>query len=179
MYKEVVKLFADDGEVVFNGGLFKGKKSGVTRLYCDKFGQGMTGKKLKPTLVQTSGRHQSVDSVTVAGDRKTAEAQFFYTMQVGTPMISGSSFVEMSCLQGGGVIKWCEEGICEMSCVRDLISGTWKIRRIEYKVSSKTDYRPGKYSVKSVSVPLYSRIYPDDPAGPDKLIGTVHGNREA
>ena len=37
MYEEVVNLFTDDGEVVFNGGVFKGKKRGVRRLYCDHF----------------------------------------------------------------------------------------------------------------------------------------------
>ena len=31
MYDEVVNLFANDGEVVFNGGIFRGKKKGVRR----------------------------------------------------------------------------------------------------------------------------------------------------
>ena len=35
MYEEVVDMFSDDGEVVFNGGLFAGKNKGICRLYCE------------------------------------------------------------------------------------------------------------------------------------------------
>jgi len=37
LYKEVVDLFADDGEAHFNGGIYKGKDKGVRRLYIDGF----------------------------------------------------------------------------------------------------------------------------------------------
>jgi hypothetical protein len=48
MYEEAVGLFAEDGEVVFNGGVFKGRKDGISRLYCDCFSSGLTGKKIGP-----------------------------------------------------------------------------------------------------------------------------------
>jgi SnoaL-like domain len=36
LYDEVVDLFADDGQVIFIGGIYKGK-SGVARLYTGRF----------------------------------------------------------------------------------------------------------------------------------------------
>jgi hypothetical protein len=42
MYKEVVDMFSDDEEVVFNGGLFAGKNKGICHLYCDLFRSGRT-----------------------------------------------------------------------------------------------------------------------------------------
>jgi len=46
-YEEVLDLFAEKAEVVYNGGLFKGQK-GLSRLYCELFRSGMTGKKIEP-----------------------------------------------------------------------------------------------------------------------------------
>lgn len=43
LYEEAVKLFSEDAEVFFNGGIFAGKK-GIGRLYLDHFSQGQTGK---------------------------------------------------------------------------------------------------------------------------------------
>src|SRR6185436_15150521 len=43
LYDEVVGLFADDGELRFMGGVFKGK-AGVARLYCGRLRPGFTGK---------------------------------------------------------------------------------------------------------------------------------------
>ncbi len=45
-YEEVVNLFTDDAEVVFNGGIFKGKNRGVSRLYRENFNAGLTGRKM-------------------------------------------------------------------------------------------------------------------------------------
>ncbi|MGH8258232.1 MAG: nuclear transport factor 2 family protein, partial [Steroidobacteraceae bacterium] len=36
LYQQVVDLFADDGEVRFMGGIFRGKHRGVTRLYIER-----------------------------------------------------------------------------------------------------------------------------------------------
>jgi SnoaL-like domain len=42
LYDEVVDLFADDGEVRFMGGAFKGK-AGLRRLYCERFRKNFRG----------------------------------------------------------------------------------------------------------------------------------------
>jgi SnoaL-like domain len=48
LFEEVVHMFTDQGEVIFNGGVFVGKNKGVRRLYCSHFSQGFIGKKIEP-----------------------------------------------------------------------------------------------------------------------------------
>jgi hypothetical protein len=168
-YGDAIDLFAEDGEAVFNGGIFKGTKGGLPRLYQDRFRSGLTGRKIGPAPVFPAGDGQLQETISVDSDRLSAVARFSYSMQVGTPVVSDSILVKMARLHGGGIIKWCEGGICDMSCVKDSSDGSWKIQRLEYQVWSRTDYRPGKSHAGPVSVPLFSRTFPDDPSGPDSL----------
>jgi hypothetical protein len=168
MYEEVVNLFADDGEVSYNGGLFAGKERGVRRLYCDRFRAGFTGKKIEPAPGFELDPAQLQDMVEVAPDRKSARARFAYSMQVGAPIISDSQLVKMARLQGQGIIKWWEGGIHEMSYVKE--GDSWKIKRLEYRVIAKANYAPGRSYAKPINVPAFSKTYPADPSGPDKLI---------
>jgi hypothetical protein len=168
MYEEVVDLFTDNGEVIFNGGVFKGKKRGVRRLYCDQFSAGLTGKNIEPAPGFQPDIEQQQDIIEVARDRKSAKARFTYSMQVGAPIISDSQLLKMARLHGEGIMKWWEGGIHEVSCVKEGIS--WKMKRLEYRVLSKADYRPGRSYAKPINVPAFSKTYPADPIGPDKLI---------
>ena len=85
-YEEVADLFAEDAEVVFNGGAFKGRKDGVSRLYGDCFRSGLTGKKIGPAPNFEVDSEQQQESIKVSADRLSASGQFPYSMQVGTPM---------------------------------------------------------------------------------------------
>jgi hypothetical protein len=178
MYEEVVNMFTDDGEVVFNGGVFKGRKRGVRRLYCDNFGSGLTGKKIEPAPGFRPDIEQQLDVIQVAADRKSAIARFSYSIQVGAPIISDSQLVKMARLQGQGIIKWWEGGVYEVSYVKDTKDSIWKIKRLEYRVQSKADFRPGKSYATPISVPPFPKVYPEDPAGPDKLIHPAQGLRK-
>src|SRR6185295_17246871 len=44
LHEEVIGMFADDAEVVFNGGVFKSRSHGVSRLYRERFPAGKTGR---------------------------------------------------------------------------------------------------------------------------------------
>ncbi len=168
MYEEVVDLFTEDGEVFFNGGVFEGKSRGVRRLYCDHFSSGSTGKKIESAPgFETEPAHLH-DIVEVAPDRKSAKARFPYSMQMGAPMDEDSQLVKMARLQGEGIRKWWEAGIHEVSFVKD--GDSWKIKALEYRVTAKADYRPGRSYAKRIEVPLFSKTFPADPTGPDKLI---------
>jgi hypothetical protein len=169
-YEEVENLFADDGEVVFNGGIFKGRLSGVRRLYSKRFQSGLTGKKIEPAPGFQPDTGQQQDIVEVAANRQSARARFLFSIQIGTPIVSDSQLVKMARLHGEGIRKWWEGGTCEVSYAKDTRTGAWKIRRFEYRVLSRADYRPGKLRAKPISVPFLSKIYPDDPTGPDQLI---------
>ena len=170
MYEEVIELFAEDGEVIFNGGVFKGKRKGVRRLYCDQFSSGLTGKRIDPAPGFQLDTEQQQDTIEVAADRKSAKGRFSYSLQVGVPIVSDWPLVRMARLQGQGIMKWWEGGVYEVSYVKDIKDGSWKIKRLEHHVLSKADYRPGKSYARPISVPLFSKRYPEDPTGPDRLI---------
>jgi hypothetical protein len=168
MYEEVVNLFTDNGEVFYNGGLFAGKERGVRRLYCDHFRAGLIGKKIVPAPGFELDPAQVQDMVEVALDRKSARARFAYSLQVGTPIVSDSQLVEMARLQGQGIIKWWEGGIHEVSYVNE--GGGWKIMRLEYQTIAKANCAPGRSYAKPIDIPAFSKTYPADPTGPDRLI---------
>ena len=167
LYEEVAGMFADDAEVVYNGGLYAGKE-GIRRLYCDHFASGRTGRKIEPAAGFEPDPEQQMDIVEVAGDRKTATGQFPYSIQVGAPMTGDSSLVEMARLQGEGIVHWWESGIHEVSYVKS--DNTWKIRKLEYRVTSKADYKPSQSYARPINVPAFSTIFPKNPTGPDRLV---------
>ncbi len=169
-YENLVELFSNDSEVIFNGGLYKGKETGVRRLFCGLFRSGMTGKRISPAPGFESAFEPAHDHIQISSDRGSAEAWFSYSIQVGAPLISDSVLIKMARLQGGGVMKWWEGGACNISCVKDAVNGAWKIKRLEYKAHAKRDYRPGKsYSMPVSEVP-FSKVYPEEPNGPDKIL---------
>jgi len=169
-YKEAVNLFADDAEVVFNGGVFKGKNKGVSRLYQNHFKAGLTGKKMESAPGFQLSENQLQDVVEVSPDLKSAKAEFTYSIQVGTPIVSDSLLVKMARLQGEGIMKWWEGGVYKLSYLKNIKDGSWKIKRLEYKTLSSADYRLGKSYAKPISIPEFSKVYPEEPAGPDKLV---------
>ena len=168
-YEKVPNLFTDDGEVIFNGGIFKGKSRGIHRLYNERFKAGLAGKKIEPAPGFQPDGEQQPANVNVAADRKTASASFPYSIQVGTPIVSDSQLVQMARLHGEGIMKWWEAGTYEISYVKDSEDSGWKINRLEYRVLSKADYRPGKSHGRPISLPRLSKTFPEDPAGPDIL----------
>lgn len=169
-YGEAVKLFTDDAEVLFNGGIFKGRKNGIRRLYEEQFSYGLTGKKIDqaPGFELNNGKQEDV--IEVSEDGITAKAQFKYSIQAGAPMVSDSSLVNMARLQGEGITKWWEGGTYEVSYIKDVKDLSWKIKKLEYNVLSRADYRPGKSFAKPIDIPSFSKTYPEDPAGPDRLV---------
>ena len=168
-YEGAVSLFTDDAEVVFNGGVFKGKDKGVYRLYCEFFNSGSTGKKMEPAPGFELKEDQQQDYVEISKNRRSARARFTYSIQVGKPIISDSQLVKMTHLHGEGLLKWWEGGVFDVSCVKDIKDGSWKIKNMEYKTLSSADYRPGKSYATPFSVSEFSKLYPEEPAGPDKL----------
>jgi hypothetical protein len=74
----------------------------------------------------------------------------------------------MSRLQGEGIVKWWEGGICKASYAK--IGQSWKIKRLEYLASAKADYKPGRAYARPIEVPAFANTYPKDPNGPDRLV---------
>jgi len=159
LYNETVDLFADDGEVRFMGGRFKGK-DGVRRLYIGRFQKNFTGGKNGPVYGFLLDHPQIQDIVDVAPDRKTAMARARSFMQAGSH--------ESRNRDGGVPRQWWEGGIYENEYVNE--GGIWKIKLLNYRpvwhatVEKGWAYTPREY------VKFFSETYPKDPAGPDELI---------
>ena len=168
-YSDVLNMFTPDAEVIFNGGVFKGKR-GLKRLFCEYFSSGMTGKRIDQAPGFQLNPEQQQDMVEVAPDQKSAKAVFTYSIQVGAPIDSDSLIVKMSRLHGEGVVRWWEGGICKVSYARDINKKSWKMDKLEYRVLSAADYKPGRSTAKSISIHPFTNLFPADPFGPDRLV---------
>jgi hypothetical protein len=154
IYDKISELFVTDGEAVYNGGVFRGRDMGVTRLYNNQFRSGLTGKKMDATL-DSKEEH----SIYISKNHLSAKASFPFAIQAGTPMVSDSVLVSMARLHGGGINKWRENGVCELSLTRKSREDEWMIKRLEYRTESRT-----------ASVPAFAKVFPADPSGPDTLV---------
>jgi hypothetical protein len=166
IYEEVVNLFADDGEVHFNGGIYIGKNKGVRRLYIEGFSQGFTGKKNGPIYGFLLDHIQMQDIVDVAPDRNTAKARFRCFMQAGASILSKSG--QEARKQGREPMQWWEGGIYENEYVKE--GSIWKIKVLDYRAIWHADYAKGWAYTKPNYVPPASKTYPENPNGPDKLM---------
>jgi hypothetical protein len=170
LYNETVDLFADDGEVCFMGGRFKGKE-GVKRLYIGRFQKNFTNGKNGPVYGFLLDHPQLQDIIDVAPDRKTAKARARSMMQAGSheSRNKGQAASDARGLDATGLPRqWWEGGIYENQYVNE--GGIWKIKVLNYRpvwhgtVEKGWAYTPPQY------VPFFSKTYPEDPIGPDELI---------
>ena len=88
LYQEVVDLFCEDCEVRFGGGRFIGR-SGIMRLYLDRFRQRFTGGYNGPIDGFLLDHLQLQGIVHVADDRRSAHGRFRCFMQAGTHLSQG------------------------------------------------------------------------------------------
>ncbi|MBP1623521.1 MAG: hypothetical protein H6Q07_1541 [Acidobacteria bacterium] len=168
IWEDIVNLFAEDGEVHFNGGIFEGKDKGVRRLYIDNFGKGFAGNNFGPVQGFLLDQTQVQDVVEVAPGRESAKGRFHCLMQMGAQVVSDSPLMEMARQQGQGILQWWEGGIYDNTYVRD--GDAWKIRKLDYHALWQADYALGWAYAKPGDIRPFSITYPEDPIGPDQLI---------
>jgi hypothetical protein len=172
LHEEVIGMFSDDAEVVFNGGVFKSRSHGVSRLYRDRFPAGKTGRRMEPApgfeLTADQQRDSVADNVKVSPDLRSAVAVFPYSIQVGMPFETETSLAAMARLHGEGVRTWWEGGVYRVHYRKD-VAGDWKISRLEYDTLSRADYRSGKSYAQPISVSRLATRFPADQLGPDDL----------
>jgi hypothetical protein len=162
LYDEAVDLFAEDGEVRFLNGVYKGK-AGVRRLYCDWFRNLFTKGHNGPVHGFLLDHLQLQDIVDIVPDGKSARARFRALMLAGqheTKKDRVSPFPDQC---------W-EAGIYENEYVKD--RGIWKIRCLNYNMLWQADYEPG-WAKSGVHLPPILKTFPDDPHGPDELLPSV------
>jgi len=155
-YEEVVELFSDRGETYFLGGVFKGR-AGVRRLYCGRLGQRFAGGKNGPTRGLLLDHLLLQDVITVAPDHRSAKARYRCFMQGGSHESVPEIFPPF----------W-EAGVYENTYLKE--GGVWKIGVLNYNVFYYAPYDKGwGRTDPGYAVPAFSKIFPEDPNGPDEL----------
>ena len=157
--KELSELFADDAEIIFLSGIYRGK-AGALRLYGDWFQEFFTQGQPGPAYGFLLDHFQMQDIITVAPDRQTAKGRF-------RAILFGGNHKSRDYSPPGLPEQFYEAGMYENDYVRE--DGVWKIKRLDYVVQWQADYDKGWYDTIAHLQPL-TRTYPDDPNGPDELI---------
>ena len=168
LYQEVVDLFADDAEVHFNGGIYRGKNTGVKRLYIGTFQKTFTAGKNGPLPGFLLDHPTLQDVVDVAPDRKTAKARFRCLMQAGVHESSHAPMAEAARARSGKFAQWWEGGIYENQYVRD--GAVWKFKVLSYNPIWHADFETGWAHTRPNYVPAADSTFPQNPLGPDELI---------
>ena len=166
LYNETVDLFAQDCEVRFLGGIFKGR-AGARRLYIERFQKSFTGGYNGPVQGFLLDHLQLQDVVDVAPDRMTAWARFRTLMQAGNHKDSMAPTAQQDAEQSGIPRQWWEGGIYENTYARE--DGIWKIKVLNYRPFWHADFNSGWANTPPEFVPAFSTTFPEDPLGPDEL----------
>jgi len=158
-YDDVIDLFAEDAEVIFLSGVYKGH-AGIRRLYVEwiqqLFNQGREGADDGFLFDHI----QMQDIVTVADDRQTAKGRF-------RGVLLGGSHDIRKYRPEGVPQQFMESGIYENDYVRQ--DGVWKIKRLDYMLQWQADYETGWAHTDAHLRPAQV-CYPEDPLGPDYLL---------
>jgi len=126
LFPEIVDLFAEDGEMYFLNGIFKGRQ-GIKRMFGDGFG--IAG----PTCGVLTDHLQVQDIVDVAPDGMTAKGRFRVFLMAG---------IHESKREPTGIpSQFWEGGVYENLYVRE--NGVWKIRLMNYNIAWQAEYEKG------------------------------------
>jgi SnoaL-like domain len=164
LYNEVVDLFAEDGEVHFFGGIFKGK-AGVRRLYVERFQTNFTHGNNGPIDGFLLDHPQLQMIVNIDLDGITARVRGRSMMQAGRHKDYTCDSPMMQARQ------WWEGGIYEN--VYKKVDGVWRIQILNYLPQWHADFETGWAYTRPNYVPFLSTTYPQDPTGPDELKSDV------
>jgi SnoaL-like domain len=157
--RDAADLFAEDGEVIFLSGIYKGRES-VFRLYGTWFQNFfLEGGGEGPVDGFLLDHFQMQDIITVAPDCQTAKGRF-------RGMLFGGSHESRSFKPEGLPLQFMEAGIYENDYVRE--DGVWKIKRLDYMMQWQGDYEKGWSKTVSHLQPL-DTCYPENPIGPDEI----------
>lgn len=156
LFPEIVDLFADDAEMHFLNGIFRGR-AGAERLY------GYAGPETRGPRDGLLFEHFFLsDVVDVAPDRRTAKARFHCWLFVSVHKSVQADYPDWPA-------QFWEGGIYEHEYVRQ--DGRWLIKNFDYQITYQANYEDGWAN--APDVPLMVRpfpgTFPEHPGGPDEL----------
>ncbi len=157
LYEQMVELFAEDCELKFLNGIYRGK-AGARRLYCDwlrgLWAEGRDG----PRYGLMYEHLQLQDLIDIAPDGLTAKGRFRGVMM-------GGWHETMQNPPAVPAQMW-EAGVYENQYKK--VDGVWRIWRFDYNMLWQADYEKG-WAHSEVHLKPLTRTFPDDPKGPDVL----------
>jgi hypothetical protein len=160
LYREVVDLFAADGEVRFMGGIFRGRDQGVRRLYIDRFRTTFTRGRNGPVYGLLLEHLQLQDIVDVAPDGQSARGRF-------RALLQGGSHTSRTDAPPGIPQQWWEAGVYENEYIKE--GAVWKIKVLNYCLTWQADFEKGWAHSTPYAGPFFKKTYPEDPGGPDEI----------
>ncbi len=163
LYDEACELFADDAEVRFLNGIYRGK-AGARRLYCDWFRNLFTNGHNGPVYGFLLDHFQLQDIVDVSADGKSAKGRF------RALLLAGQHETKKERIGNNFPAQCWEAGVYENLYVKE--RGVWKIKLLNYNMLWQADYEPG-WAKSGVHLPALTKLFPEDPRGPDALLPSV------
>jgi carotenoid cleavage dioxygenase len=164
LYDEVVDLFAEDGELHFMGGIFKGR-AGVRRLYCGRLRPAFTGKN-GPAFGLLLDHIQLQDVVHLAPDGLSAKGRFRALLMGGSHDLKPEINPRLP-------RQWWEGGLYENDYVKQ--GGVWKVKVMGHHLTFQGDYETGWAHQKPYEGAMWPKTFPDDPLGPDEILPDAEG----
>jgi carotenoid cleavage dioxygenase len=155
LFPAIVDLFAEDAELRFMGGIYRGK-AGARRLYGGATGLNgpVDGLLFEHLIVQ--------DIVDIAPDRTRAFGRFRTFMQGGSHETNPSPPPNIP-------QQFWEGGVYENEYVKE--DGVWKFKVFNYRVVWQADYDKGwaRSAVDPLMVSAPVQTFPENPRGPDEI----------
>lgn len=161
LYSEIVDLFAEDGEVHIDGGIYRGR-AGQRRFYMGRLEQQFAGGVQGPVNGLLLDHLTLQDVIDVAADRHTAKARFRLFVQ-------GGSHDSRTAPPAAGPQQWWEGGICENTYVK-ADDERWRFARLSYRTVYQAPYESGWAHTAIAPETTVRKAYPEDPLGPDEVL---------
>jgi len=154
LFPEIVDLFAEECEMHFLNGIFKGKQ-GVGRFFSEELG--IKG----PTYGVLTDHLHVQDIVDVAPDRMSAKGRFRIFLMAGIHETTKDPPPIPS--------QFWEGGVYENTYIKE--NGVWKLKVLNYNLAWQAEYEKGwgRSDVNLLMVSPFTKTYPEDPRGPDEL----------
>jgi hypothetical protein len=161
LYGEILDLFADDGEIHIDGGIYRGT-AGQKRFYSGFLEQKAAGGAPAPVYGLLLDHLTLQDVVDVAADRRTAKARF-------RAFVQGGSHDSRKPASAAGPQQWWEGGIYENTYAK-ADDGLWRIARLSYRTVYQAPYETGWAHTPAGQESGTRKAYPEDPLGPDEVL---------
>lgn len=168
LYDEALACFAVEGEFHFLNGIFRGRDRSLRRLYCEFFRQnwGAYAPPIRGALVDHS---MMQDIITVDASGVTAKGRFRFLEFVGVHVSNHETRIvppDQPWNEPGASRQWLGGALYENHYIKE--DGVWKIARLTYNVAWNVPWEKG-WAHGETRLPLFEKLYPDDPYGPDEF----------